>query len=300
MATLQDVIKNNLKISYDDIATSYLVQDQQLCKEIQQILFDNKFYNYKVDGFYGKITREALRDFKEAYALTGGDVLGPTTAEFLLRLDQLKPEDGVNDFTTKQGTQRAIIRECKRHGLTLNSQIAYVLATVEHETANTFKPVREAFWLSEDWRRRNLRYYPYYGRGYVQLTWDYNYQAYSDILGVNLVSNPDKVMEPNIALFILVHGMTKGRFTGKKLGTFVNGSKTDFYNARSVVNDHDKAEHIAGLARAWQSKIGSLESVSLESLSNEGISAIDPLETADKSWKLDPIEELVLKKIMSS
>lgn len=300
MATLQDVIKNNLQISYDDPATSYLTQDQQLCREIQQILLDNKFYNYKVDGFYGKITREALRDFKEAYALTGGDILGPTTAEFLLRLDKLKPGDG-NDFSTKQGTQRTIIRECKRHGLTLNSQIAYVLATVEHETANTFKPVREAYWLSEEWRRRNLsRYYPYYGRGYVQITWRANYQAYGDILGVDLVSNPDRVMEPNIALFILVDGMTKGRFTGKKLGTYVNGSKTDFTNARQVVNDRDKAEHIAGLARSWQAKISSLESVPLESISLEGTSAVEQLETPDKSLKLDAIEELVLKQVMSS
>ena len=46
-----------------------------------------------------------------------------------------------------------------------------VLATVEWETNKTFQPVREAYWLNEDWRRAHLKYYPYYGRGFVQLTW---------------------------------------------------------------------------------------------------------------------------------
>ena len=35
---------------------------------------------------------------------------------------------------------------------------AYALATASHETAHTMQPVREAFWLSENWRRANLRY----------------------------------------------------------------------------------------------------------------------------------------------
>ena len=297
MATLQDVIKNNMRIDYGDIATSYLTQDRQLCKEIQQILANNKFYNYDVDGFYGNITRQALRDFKKVYALSGGDILGPTTAEFLLRFDQLKPDGGgLNSNSSKKDIQSAIVRECKRQGLTLNSQIAYVLATVQHETNDTFKPVREAYWLSEEWRRRNLtRYYPYYGRGYVQLTWDFNYEKYGDILGINLLDNPDRVMDPNIALFILVDGMTKGRFTSRKLGTYVNGGKTDFIGARDVVNPNDVPVLIAGYAENWQRQISSLESVPLEETIGIGVQ-----ESTDMSLKLDPIEELMLKKIMSS
>jgi hypothetical protein len=296
MATLQDVIKNNMRIDYGDVATSYLTQDQQLCKEIQQILAKNKFYNYDIDGLYGNITREALRDFKEAYALSGGDVLGPTTAEFLLRIDTLKHEDGrLKATSSRKDVQSAIVRECKRQGLTLTSQIAYVLATVQHETNNTFKPVREAYWLTEEWRRKNLRYYPYYGRGYVQLTWSHNYKKYGEILGIDLLGNPDKVMDPNIALFILVDGMSKGRFTGKKLGTYINGTTINFLGVRNVVNPGDKPALIADYAKNWQRQISSLESVSLEETPG-----IDLQESPDMSLELDPIEELVFKQIMSS
>lgn len=185
MTQLKEVIDKNLSIPYGDIAISPLAQNTELCREIQQILYDNNIYKFNVDGIYGKITREALRDFKSAYGLSGGDTLGATTAKALLRISQ--PDiNGKYDFSTTRGTQKAIISECRKQGLTLNTQIAYVLATVEHETANTFKPVREAFWLNEAWRSNNLWYYPYYGRGYVQLTHQSNYQTYTNILGINL------------------------------------------------------------------------------------------------------------------
>lgn len=77
------------------------------------------------------------------------------------------------------------------------------IATVAIETAHTFLPVREAYWLddrygyewAEDWRRRNLRYWPYYGRGLIQLTWQSNYQYYGWMIGVpNLADFPDKAL----------------------------------------------------------------------------------------------------------
>jgi predicted chitinase len=155
------------------------------------------------------------------------------------------------DFSTKDGTIAAIKQECKAQGSALKTQIAYVLATVEWETARTFKPVREAFWTSEDWRRDNLRYYPYYGRGYVQLTWKNNYQKYSSILGIDLVNNPDMAMEPNIALFILVHGFKTGTFTGRKITDYIDSHKTDFLNARRCINGLDKAHEIKKLAEKY-------------------------------------------------
>jgi predicted chitinase len=310
MTKLKEIIEKNLSIPYEDIANSPLAQDQELCREFQQILYENNFYRFEIDGVYGKITREALRDFKEAYALSGGDVLGPTTAEFLLRID--KPNsDGNYDFSTKQETRRAIISECRKQGLTLNTQIAYVLATVEHETAGTFKPVREAFWLTEDWRRRNLPYYPYYGRGYVQLTHRFNYQTYSNLLRFDLVRNPDLVMEPKIALFILIDGMAKGRFTGKRLGQYVNANRTDFVNSRRVVNGTDRAHHIANLAQNWLSRMSSLESIAPEfatfhsavpdfiPVKYSGIEPVDP-GFIHESNGISTEQILLFKQVMSS
>ena len=144
---------------------------------------------------------------------------------------------------------------------------AYALATAYHETANTMQPVREAFWLSEDWRRRNLRYYPYYGRGYVQLTWKANYDRADRELGLGgrLSSNLDLAMDPDIAAKIMVRGMQEGWFCGDKSGqrhTLARhvpakgaASVSQFTSARRIINGTDKASKIAAEALKFQAAL---------------------------------------------
>ena len=48
----------------------------------------------------------------------------------------------------------------------------------------------EAGYLPEDRAeayRKQQRYYPYYGAGYIQLTWDYNYKAFSEYMNDPLI-----------------------------------------------------------------------------------------------------------------
>jgi hypothetical protein len=148
----------------------------------------------------------------------------------------------------KVATIKAILSECKRFEL-LKSQCAYIFATAEHES--NFGPVKEAWWMGEIWRRQNLRYWPWYGRGYVQLTWKFNYLKYERITGVKLTSNPDLALQPNLALYILVHGMKTGAFTGYSLENFINSKQTNYHKARLVVNGLDKAAQIAARAKFW-------------------------------------------------
>lgn len=145
------------------------------------------------------------------------------------------------------GHTRLILDKCAQYGA-LRNQAAYVLATAYHETAHTMAPVREAYWLSEVWRRANLRYYPWYGRGFVQLTWEENYQRAGRELDRDLTSDADAVMEPVISAEILVKGMLDGWFTGKKLSDYVTLNRSDFRGARRIVNGMDKASAIAELA----------------------------------------------------
>lgn len=130
-------------------------------------------------------------------------------------------------------------------------QAAYMLATTGHETAWTYEPVKEAYWVTPDaeaWRKANLSYYPWYGRGYVQLTWEDNYIRAGDKLDEDLTTNPDDVMEPEIAYDIMLNGMVEGWFTGKKLNDYICHGKTDYVGARKIINGTDKASTIAGYA----------------------------------------------------
>lgn len=144
---------------------------------------------------------------------------------------------------------------------------AYALATACHETAYTMQPVREAFWLSENWRKRNLRYYPFYGRGYVQLTWKANYEKADRELGLGgrLNNNLDLAMDPDIAARIMVKGMQEGWFAGDRNGkrhTLARHLSADgaasveqFTSARRIINGTDKAKKIADEAIKFQAAL---------------------------------------------
>lgn len=131
-------------------------------------------------------------------------------------------------------------------------QWAYVFATVFHETAHTFEPVKEGLNLSEEWRKRNLRYYPWYGRGYVQLTWEYNYQKFKNLMGIDYIENPDLVMQPELSFQILIYGMKHGEFTGRRIGRYINENKKDYRLARYVINGRDKRDLIASYAEIFE------------------------------------------------
>ena len=146
--------------------------------------------------------------------------------------------------------KQKILQECKKQGVTNKNQIKYILATMLWETNRTCRPVKEAYWLTERWRKNNLRYYPYYGRSYIQITWKAAYQKFSDLLGVDMVKNPDLALESKYAAFIIVYGMKNGTFTGKKLSDYISKKKIDFRRARKIVNGLDKAKKIAKIAES--------------------------------------------------
>ena len=130
---------------------------------------------------------------------------------------------------------------------------------MQHETNDTFQPVQEAYYLGEpkaENYRQTLRYKPFYGRGYVQLTWDYNYREYSNLLALDLINEPDLVMRPEISLFVLIDGMKRGVFTGVGLDHYITtDDRPDFRNARRIINGLDEADRIEGYAMNWQTRL---------------------------------------------
>lgn len=125
------------------------------------------------------------------------------------------------------------------------NEYAYILATIKHETAESYKPITE---LGGQIYLRNKKYYPYIGRGFVQLTWDWNYDKFGKLLNIPLLENPKLANEPETAWKILELGMSKGLYTGKSLGNYVTENKTDYTHARKVINGMDCATTIASYA----------------------------------------------------
>lgn len=139
-------------------------------------------------------------------------------------------------------------------------ECAYTLATVYHETGlvqggklvRTMQPVKEA---GSDAYLRSKKYFPYIGYGYVQLTWKDNYERIGRLIGVDLIKNPEKALEPEIAAKIMTQGMLKGWFTGvgfKKNRPVNRYNRNEYIRARAIINGSDKAELIADYAMDFE------------------------------------------------
>lgn len=137
--------------------------------------------------------------------------------------------------------------------------LAYMLATVYHETARTMQPIEEfGKGKGRDYGKKlkmNRTPYTtpdklYYGRGFVQLTWYENYQLASKKLKCDLLNYPELALQLDRATEILFKGMYEGWFTGRKLSQYI-GVKTDFIGARKIINGTDKASTIASYANGF-------------------------------------------------
>lgn len=135
--------------------------------------------------------------------------------------------------------------------------LAYMLATVRHECANTWRPIEEygkgrgqrygkPVTVTDPQGKKHTNVY--YGRGYVQLTWEHNYAKMGKLLKSRLLYSPSLALQPAVAYKIMSLGMRLGIFTGKKLGDYIHGNKRDYVNARRIINGLDRAQTIAGYA----------------------------------------------------
>ena len=144
--------------------------------------------------------------------------------------------------------------------------LAYCLGTFKWETSHTLEPIDEnggdAYF--------NKRYGPntkvgkmlgntkdgdgarFHGRGYVQLTGRSNYTKAKKLTGVDLIAEPDRAKERELAYQIAIQGMLDGWFTGAKLSKYFKADGTaDYEGARAIINGTDQATRIADISRRF-------------------------------------------------
>ena len=165
------------------------------------------------------------------------------------------------------GSTPWIVSKAEQAGV-LRNQLAYILATVYHETNRTMEPIKEyggPKYFHKMYDKNGSRPHvakqlgntnagdgvKFAGRGFVQLTGRANYKKASDKLGTDFVKDPDAVMSSLHVSGILVVGMLEGWFTGRKLSDYITLTKSDYVGARKIINGVDKKHVIAKYAHRF-------------------------------------------------
>jgi hypothetical protein len=142
--------------------------------------------------------------------------------------------------------------------------------------AKVFIPVDKNVYLKSPYDKVKKKYYlrelivynQYYGRGYVQITHQDNYQAMDNALGLNgkLHLNPDLAFQNyDISYRIMSYGMANGSYQGNKayvegrgfiggykLSDYLNRTLTDYISARKIINGDGNGNLVAGYAKVFQ------------------------------------------------
>lgn len=152
----------------------------------------------------------------------------------------------------------AIIAAFETFGDGSSEKLAYMLATAFHET-DKFATMEEYASGAAYEGRKDLGNTVkgdgklFKGRGFVQITGRRNYEDWQRRLGIPLLANPTLAMNRDNAARILVEGLMRGTFTGKKLDDYIkSGDMPAFVSARRTVNGLDKAALIAGYAAKFR------------------------------------------------
>ena len=146
----------------------------------------------------------------------------------------------------------------------IDAELADVLATAYWESGRTLQPIEEGQpTLSGDRLRKyqkSLYYWPWYGRGLVQVTHEANYKKFN-------IENRDDALKWDVALDVLFRGMIFGMFRADdkgphKLSRYITEKRQDWINARLIVNGipkgqklPDRAVEIAGYAKAFHAAL---------------------------------------------
>lgn len=215
----------------------------------------------------------------------------------------------------------AVLKSWVSYGDGDDAKLAYVLATVYNETGGRFEPVEENLNYTSAARIRQVwptrfksdasaqafvrkpqelaekvyghrddlgNFYDgdgwkYRGRGLGQCTGAGMYKKIGERLGIDLVHNPDALLDLDVSAAALIVGMMEGLYTGKKLSVFVDSPGVkNYYQARFVVN---------GDLRLNGSRIAEIAS-DFEAALAEGLDAVAaPQEQAPTAVPDQPVDE---------
>lgn len=174
--------------------------------------------------------------------------------------------DPISNSNTALANLQLLVAEWEgRDGGGDDRKLAYILATAMHETGGTGHAVHEG--LNDNYWPSRYADTGYWGRGFVQLTWEDNYAGMEDETGVDLSEHKEAALLPALSAIVTVDGMLDGDFSpaAGPLNDYIptnddaqgnpQQQPADYEGARRTVNGTDRAADIAADAEEFETAI---------------------------------------------
>jgi len=201
-------------------------------KKLQEALKAHGFSPGAIDGEFGPATTAALIGFQKSHGLLADGIAGPRTQAAIGLLDDDKLPSAIPGVTVRVVSQMFPVTPLDNIKINLpqvcqglvttnlvdKPMVLMALATIRAET-ESFEPISEGrsrfntspgghpFDLYDN--RKDLGNQGagdgarFCGRGYIQLTGRHNYRIYGQILGKDLLRDPDLANDPTVAGLLL-------------------------------------------------------------------------------------------------
>jgi len=185
----------------------------QAVTEWQEFLSSQNLYEGNIDGKFGNKTKNATIEFQRKYSLGQDGIVGPNTKAKAVELglsypvqagdvtaEQLK---GIMPYAKAGNIDKYLVplnSAMKKYEINTYLRQAHFIAQLAHESGS-FKYSEEIASGSDYEGRADLgNTQPgdgkkFKGRGLIQLTGRNNYSEYGNFLGIDLLTNPEKVAD---------------------------------------------------------------------------------------------------------
>lgn len=167
----------------------------------------------------------------------------------------------------------AILDEWDRRKLEEPRWLACMLANVWHEVGGSMQPWIESqskrdktrpsvetaihrldaahaagkmSWVKQVYWRKDANGQSWLGRGPIQTTHKTNYQKFKNLLGVDFIADPEKMLEMEHAVQVLFEGFIRGIWTGHKLSDYFDADTNTPRESRRIINALQAADTVLG------------------------------------------------------
>jgi len=189
--------------------------------------------------FYGKFPTKSVQAFL------------PVDVDMFIEKIKVALFDGVMSEVQIESV-KAIMNQCIEQGMYDIRCVSYAYACAYYDCyqPNSPSPARlvPCFEHHSMMVLKTNLYFPYFARGFAQIRFKHNYKSEGIRQNIDLLYNPDLMMDIDISANTHIYYLLNGGHTGRKLSEFIYGNYANYTKCRRCCSNYNDRWKVAAIA----------------------------------------------------